>query len=508
MIQQYETGYHPWFANRTLRQNSGRVRQLLLPILSACLLQTGGAIADTQIVPSFVPLPTEIPSASTAPLPQEKSRQPSQREKAALAALSLRDPHWIARCGLTEVDDSPLAERSPLILVHGIGGDENRLFDWGRFLSATEHKGDFQKRYKIYLYRYDSRRSVPTVSGELQARLHDFIRTLGGRNIKLLAYSEGGLLVRNAMQDAYLDEHTAEVLTIATPFHGSPLANPVWLQSQMKTESPFSLVRLGQRQAYAIARRKYPTFRQDFHWDNFDGAMPSVQLGLNTPSEPQLDYALARKKHFTAYGSYFGLEVDPTVLPKVLGLQEPPPRERPMVINLFRKNFLFSLIRNNIGRLPLIQARKDTVSTAQSESLAMAAVQTSIFPASVPGIQTGVHAVQMRNSHPSASLISESIPNPTSMMMFNDGISPISSTLWLGRYLPRRTPGAVLPMGRLWDALRSLKGSPNVRLFAGLDHRNWMEGSTRTGQETLRDLLNPNEPPRTVFEWIIYDLMT
>jgi hypothetical protein len=56
--------------------------------------------------------------------------------------------------------------------------------------------------------------------------------------------------------------------------------------------------------------------------------------------------------------------------------------------------------------------------------------------------------------------------------------------------------------------LRSLKGSPNARLFAGLDHRNWMDGSTRTGQEVLRDLLNPNEPSRTVFEWIVYDLMS
>jgi hypothetical protein len=422
---------------------------------------------------------------------------------------SSQAPGWIARCGLTEANRSPLGERLPLILVHGIGGDENRLFDWGHFLSVAERNPDFQKRYKIYLYRYDSRQSVPTVSGELQARLRDFIRTLGGRNVKILAYSEGGLLVRNAMQDAYIDAHTAEVLTIATPFHGSPLANPAWLQSQVRTESPFSLVRLGQRQAYAITRRKYPTFRQDFHWDNFDGAMPSAQLGISTPPEPQTDYTLARKKHFTTYGSYFGLEVDPTVLPKVLGLKEPPPREKPMLVNLFRKNFLFSLIRNNIGRLPLAQVRREPTATVPSEAMVLSAVDaTALFPAVVPGIKTGVQVAQIRESRPGEPGSPGLEANPVSMMMFNDGISPISSTLWLGRYLPRRAPGAVLPVSRLWETLRSLKGSPNARLFAGLDHRNWMDGSTRTGQEVLRDLLNPNEPSRTVFEWIVYDLMS
>jgi hypothetical protein len=41
-----------------------------------------------------------------------------------------------------------------------------------------------------------------------------------------------------------------------------------------------------------------------------------------------------------------------------------------------------------------------------------------------------------------------------------------------------------------------------------MDHRNWMDGTTRTGESEIRDLLNPDEPPRTIFAWIVYDLMS
>src|SRR5690606_36151847 len=99
--------------------------------------------------------------------------------------------------------------------------------------------------------------------------------------------------------------------TVATPFHGSPLANPEWLRQQIKTESPFSLVRIGQRLAYNITGRLYPSFKEDFHWDNFDGAIPAEQYSRHYPNAVKTDYALARKEKFVTYGSYFGMEVNP-----------------------------------------------------------------------------------------------------------------------------------------------------------------------------------------------------
>jgi hypothetical protein len=339
-----------------------------------------------------------------------------------------------------------------------------------------------------------------------------------------------------------LDAHTDEVLTIATPFHGSPLANPEWIGEQVKTESAFSLVRLGEKIAYKITGRLYPTFKQDFHWDNFDGAIPMDQYVKNNGPVVTTDYALAKKTNFVTYGSYFGTEVDESVMTKELDLKKAPPKDRPSIGNLFRKNFLFSLIRNNIGKLPLanklVQPAADNQALPEQAVLAGAAESVNDQAQAKPaGEETAMLALakpdgaettdvtlkpaltgQVKLSElpakpqPAVLSVQQDVKapvvalTPVSMMMYNDGISPISSTLWLGRYT--RNNGTSIPVQKLWTALKSLKGTGQARLFAGLDHRNWLEGTTRNGEELVQDLLNPDEPPKTVFDWIVYDLMS
>lgn len=631
-------------------------RKGLLRSLSVCL-------AVGLILPSFSALPQAYALTPKSAMVTERSIDFNAQHRLTKRKMASLLP---VKSGLQSYDETPLAERVPVVLIHGIGGTDSRLFNWEHFLAFTQRNPAFNQRYKIYLYHYDSTRSVPAISQNLHDHLKRFIGGLGGRQIKILAYSEGGLLTRNALQDPYLDAHILEVLTIATPFHGSPLANPEWLDQQVKTESPFSLVRIGQKLAYKITRLKYPTFRQDFHWDNFDGAIPADQYTRLNGVSPQMDYALAKKTHFVTYGSYFGIEVDPTVLPRELGLPIVLPKERVIPQNLFRKNVLLSLIRNNMGRLPLanrivnkenIQPHQGRVAGLEPVVLSYGKGESSDRRAAValpsvlpePGkplsvkppqlalsgspvgkvalpdsstlpdlsaeeplkgsIQKVEHSLvvepqeasprlaempkqpvtpspesaseisstaqqsqawneasvtslsMMASAHadtlavagenapplpveevqvsPSQQRLPMTLAKPApppvmsvqqlkftqspagspllaknglsaeavSLMMFNDGISPITSTLWLGRYTGQKN-GSVLTMANLWDVLRALKGNPNTRLFAGLDHRNWMDGKTRTGDDTLRDLLNPDEPPRTVFEWILYDLMS
>ncbi len=414
------------------------------------------------------------------------------------------------RSGLNGYDASPLGNRTPLILIHGIGASAGTEFNWERFLDVANKDSNLMSRYKIYLYHYDSSRSVPDISNNLQLTLKHFIEAHQEKPIKILAYSEGGLLTRNALQDPYLDRHTDEVITIATPFHGSPLANPDWVRQQIKTESRFSLMRMSQKLAYGITKKLYPSFKEDFHWDNFDGALPAEQLAQSATAISSKDYALANKKRFVTYGSYFGLEVDPALMSEKLDNAAHTPKEKVMVGNLFRRNVLFSVVRHTIAKLPLATGRPTPGSeTTKADaplinqtvaSNAMVAIAdnsgkpTTLTPAiNAPGASSGTPYAQT--------------PPRISMMMFNDGISPISSTLWLGRYISTQQ-GAAISTDKLWETLKKLKGNSNTRLFAGMDHRNWMDGTTRTGQDQIQDLLNPNEPPRTIFGWIIYDLMS
>lgn len=432
--------------------------------------------------------------------------------------------------GLIAHDQTSLEQRMPLILIHGIGGNESKLFHWENFLAYAAQHPTFNQRYKIYLYHYDSRQSVPAISNDLRHTLRGFVGALGGRRIKIVAYSEGGLLTRNALQDTYLDAHTEEVLTIATPFHGSPLANPEWIARQVKSESPLNLARLARAVAYRITGRKYPTFREDFQWDNFDGALPRREL--KTPHREALPdaYTLASKANFTTYGSYFGTAIDPEFLPQQLNLDKSLPQERLMPGNVFKKNFLFSVIRNNIGKLPLAYASleedapkldspgpeagsdAELSEVALDEQPILFAMQADARPLH-PALAAGTLSVlsqsdDMPPEPADTNLDAGGRPvNQVSMMVYNDGISPISSTLWLGRFTPRFA-NIEQPVERLWETLKSLRGNRNTRLFAGLDHRNWMDGETRTGEARVLDLLNPDEGPKTVFEWIIYDLMS
>ncbi|WP_373532167.1 esterase/lipase family protein [Vampirovibrio sp.] len=493
--------------------------------------------------------------STLAPAPAFAQRAyPATSSKASIAQTgqTIQSYGRAVKSGLEAHDKSPLNNRMPLILIHGIGASASTEFNWERFLDFTKKDKALMGRYKIYLYHYDSSRSVPAISQNLQQTLKNFIQLLGHKPIKIVAYSEGGLLTRNAVQDPYLDQYIDEVITIATPFHGSPLANPEWIRQQVKTESRVSLLRMSQRLAYNITGRLYPSFKEDFEWDNFDGAIPSEQYAAHHKKTTPTDYALAHKQRFVTYGSYFGIEVDPAILQHQLGVKTKLPKEKLIFANLFRRNVLFSVVRHNIAKLPLaiipiikpdskvrttplptpeitpplvqatLQESDSTVKIAHA-LLPISSMETELLSlpdgpvvfepgnTAKPSGQLAqasalIATAQIRQVQTLQQQAPASVP-VVSMMMFNDGISPISSTLWLGRYMPVSN-GAAVSVEKLWDTLRKLKGNHNTRLFAGMDHRNWMDGTTRTGESEIQDLLNPDEPPRTIFAWIVYDLMS
>lgn len=418
-------------------------------------------------------------------------------------------------------ENSPLAGRTPLVLVHGIGGDAN-YYHWGHFLDFTKTKLDFQKRYKIYLVHYNSAYSVTELSGALSDTLREFVKVHGNRPIRVLAYSEGGLLTRNAMQDPFLEKHTEQVITIATPFHGSPLANPAWFEKHLKTEPPLSPLRMTYKMAYWVARKQHPSFETDFHWDNFDQAIAAQDFEKAYGRRGELKaYALEQKDNFITYGSFFGENVDndDRQMTQALELKQPLSDERPKLVNLFRKNVLFSVVQRSMATLPhaITKKQAEAASDAQPEDTSVASL-----PGGTP--QTVFAQVMVTESLADAAheVVEKSAPHPAlrkpnpmhtsdpamaPLMLYNDGISPISSTLWLGRFTPRFKEMKT-PVEQAWAALKSLKGQRVARLFHGLDHRNWMEGETRHDSDRVKDLLNPNEPPRTVFEWLVHDLMT
>jgi hypothetical protein len=413
--------------------------------------------------------------------------------------------------------------RTPVILIHGIGAETDRnYFNWARFLEFTDAKPEFQKHYKVYLYRYDTTKSVPNLSKGLQEDLREFISNLHGRKMRILAYSEGGLLTRNVMQDPVINAHTERVITIATPFHGSPLANPGWVKEQLKEESSFSAVKMTNGLSYWIAKKKYPTFEADFQWDNFDKALSHQPYEhAKNPS----DYVTAYSNKLITYGSYFGgSEIDPNgELPKALGLEKPLPKEKVRLRMPWSRHLMFTLIRKNISRLPLAYlpfykknspqevVHKETVQTRQviqnAEELVIQGDQITKLPKEMEQEVLALTAttVDTPDTAAVAKALDQAAEALLPLMLYNDGISPISSSLWLGRFTAGQQQN-LNPTGQMWQALKGLQAKNCARLLPGLDHRDWMDGTTRYNTNTLPDLLHPSEPPRSTFDWLLLDL--
>ncbi len=154
-------------------------------------------------------------------------------------------------------DPNPLGTRTPLILIHGINGNQNdatgadtiswlnRAY-WQSFLDYFNYPA-FQLKYKIYRYHYVSNKYS---TWELGRSLRNQIDVLTSQDsdwdsidpatgqpkkIVIVAHSMGGLVARE-----YMNEHdtyagtwsgqragyrVTELVTLATPHHGSPLAN-------------------------------------------------------------------------------------------------------------------------------------------------------------------------------------------------------------------------------------------------------------------------------------------
>jgi len=148
-----------------------------------------------------------------------------------------------------ESDTDPVGARIPLILVHGIHGNQNpqdgtdtiayknRSY-WESFLGYFGTDAAFRSRYKIFRFHYVS--DVYPVQEIARAFRNHLDAAVDGGTLPdvpfvLIAHSMGGLVARSYMQEhahttgVYCGQRggdrIAKLITLATPHHGTPAAN-------------------------------------------------------------------------------------------------------------------------------------------------------------------------------------------------------------------------------------------------------------------------------------------
>ncbi len=170
---------------------------------------------------------------ATAPYNQNRWTIAMDANKAITADFVLD-----SKISLASIDARPLGKRTPLILVHGNRMETETQFGWSQYIKAFRKDSAFQKRYKVYLFSWDSERSN-AYNGQALGTMIDSLPELADADLTILAHSRGGIIARYFMNRYVVKRGSHEgqpagkkikwLVTLATPHRGSPAADPIWV---------------------------------------------------------------------------------------------------------------------------------------------------------------------------------------------------------------------------------------------------------------------------------------
>jgi hypothetical protein len=375
-----------------------------------------------------------------------------------------------------QFDKSAIDNRAPLLMVHGLLGEYWDSFRWRKLANYLQTDPAFSKRYKIVFARYDTHAPMKEVSEAFEKEAIKVSDAFGGQPLNVVALSMGGNLLQNAMIDPAFDARVKSVLTLGTPFHGSPLFTSNWMEYSMLRHYHSPISRLDTALAYRLYFNRHKNLLSDLRWDNTDGFIPDVgpfKFYFPVPSQGDLtpktttnavvanlnNVREVDKSKFTVYSGY--------LLNDFASMKSP--NEFASILKLPYR-VTFTLLPEHLGR-------EHPVLRALNQHIARAIVND-------PKVVKGDGA---RFAYG-----------------LNDGIAPITSSLFLPNSALEGlavSDGNVQQLGKLVDVKRA-------RLFRNIDHLTFIDDyHPLLASAELRDQLDPSEPPRGIFDWIKGDLL-
>jgi hypothetical protein len=437
-----------------------RIQTLLLTLLFASFLFAPVSVAATD--------PVKAPYTGAVTV----SGEPAWPMPPSVKLLKKR-PHGVE---VYQYDNSPIGNRQPLVMVHGLLGEYWDCFRWKKLVSHLQSDPEFSKRFKVVFLRYDSKLPLNDVVPAFKKAALEVSNAFHGQPLNMVALSMGGNLLPFSMTDAKFDERIKSVMTMGTPFHGSPLFTSNWMEYSMLRHYRSPISRLDTALPYRLYFNRHKNLLSDLHWDNSDAMIPDVgdfryffpvaARGTLSPSSTantavaKLNESLAvDKSKFTVYGGYlmneFAMTKGPNEFASILKIPY---------------RFTFTLVPEHFGR-------EHPVLRALNQHIARAIVSSP----------QDLKAEGVRFAYG-----------------LNDGIAPITSTL----FLPNSALAGLAPTDANAASLAKLVDVKRARLFRNIDHLTFIDDyhPLRASAE-LRDQFAPDLPARGIFDWIKGDLM-
>jgi len=194
-------------------------------------------------------------------------------------------------------------KRIPLILIHGKGGTSSDARvdtegqTWIEFIRIfNDQSYGLKAKYSLYLFQYCSdRKGVAGIAFTLRDLIDE---KLTDRDHVIIAHSLGGLVAKSYMAQT---EHkqgnwkgtkggdtTLELITLATPHHGTPGANdPATFRDLVpeKYKGAFGALQniywLSKKADHLAVLPPATANRSDLRWDNYDGKINASSKDIN-----------------------------------------------------------------------------------------------------------------------------------------------------------------------------------------------------------------------------------
>jgi hypothetical protein len=366
-----------------------------------------------------------------------------------------------------EFDRAPLGNRIPVLLVPGRAEEFQHDSWWKRFNQVANQNYFFKSNFKLYVFLYNSKEELDvqatSLAKDIRKRFGHLPKT---QPLMVVAYSLGGVMIREVFKDIDMLDRVDTVFAIATPFHGSPIFDPAWFSEYLNPPHRSPLRRFWDRTFYRLYMFDKSNLTRGMAWDNFDGSKPQFHVD-NTPH-------------------IIGDQVN-AVIPEF--------QEYPNADEIRKKMIIYaSYMENELTRKPGEMPKVPQYGVTSGPAFLLGTV--------LPIYGFTVHSVFTYTNYQLANLATYTVEDPqgrnTHLYRYNDGAIPMSSMLFLK---PRREAYSE----DLLD-LAALATVKKVRIIADLDHVDMGEYNLRKSHLIRPDLLHPDEGIRSPNEWVIYDL--
>jgi len=114
------------------------------------------------------------------------------------------------------------ATRYPIMLVHGLMGFD-QMGNYQGFYDIPQTLGE--RGQLIYVAGVDPLNTMEVRAGQLVVQLDEFLKSSRARKVNIIAHSQGGLDSRYAISSLGYGDRVSALVTVATPHHGTPLAD-------------------------------------------------------------------------------------------------------------------------------------------------------------------------------------------------------------------------------------------------------------------------------------------